>query len=105
MASKETSKKQKKLVKKSSRNKVTEVNPTAHFRKLSKKKLHEALNACLLENDIESLQEILIAYIDSNNKVEIAEQLEISRTTIYQVYSEDWNPTIKTLARLLQAVA
>ena len=105
MACKETSKKQKKSASQLSRTKLTKVNPAAHFRRLSKKKLHEALNACLLEDDIDSLKEILIAFIESNNKAEIAERLEISRTTIYQIYSDDWNPKIKTLAKLLQAVA
>ena len=59
---------------------------------------------CLLNNDPDGIVELVSIYMDEHNKVELLKEAHVSRSTAYQALRHK-NPTIRTLAKLVSAVA
>ena len=59
----------------------------------------------LSDNDIDAALDIIDGYLMATGKIDIARESGIPRSTIYHALSEGANPTLKTIARILQAAA
>lgn len=57
---------------------------------------------CLKKNDPEGVMEALEAHLETLNKVQLAQEMAISRSTLYNSLRVK-NPTIRTLAKLIHA--
>jgi len=77
---------------------VTEFKPEKLFK--NKKKVAEALLQCLIENDTETYMEILDSYLRVNRSL-VAQEADISRSTISLAFSKKGNPTLKTIAKIV----
>ncbi len=68
---------------------------------LDEKLIAQAFWDCLKENDLEGAIEIITAHLHAVNKVQFAKESEIPRSTIYHSLKSK-NPTLKTVAKLIQ---
>jgi DNA-binding phage protein len=69
----------------------------------NKKKVAQAITEALLDGDSEAVQDILYGYLSTQNKKELAEKSNLSRSTIYNAIKG--NPSLKTLVEILKQVA
>ena len=65
----------------------------------------QALIQCLQDGDADAFKEILRSYLDVVNKSRFAEQTHISERTLYRMVSEDGNPTLDHIARVVHALS
>jgi len=80
-------------------------DPDKHLKKMNKIDLIDTLTTCLAEGDADSFKEVLWAYLDTHNKADIARKMKISRSTLYHMVSEEGNPTLDVLAKLIGTIA
>lgn len=73
----------------------------ASFR--NKKKVAQAITEALLDGDSEAVQDILYGYLSTQNKSELSEKTNLSRSTIYNAVKG--NPSLKTLVEILKQAA
>lgn len=73
-------------------------------RLIDEKFIGEAIFDCLKNNDPEGVMEIIEIYLNAINKVKAAEVNKLSRATMYKAFKKK-NPTIKTLAKLINCCA
>lgn len=66
--------------------------------------IRPALIEALLENDIEGFKEILKSFMEAVNATRVLKRAKISPRTYYDAISENGNPGIKTLGKIMQAV-
>lgn len=66
--------------------------------------ISKAIWDCLKNNDPEGVIEVLEAHFAAINKLKFSKEAHIPRTTLYHVLHSK-NPTLKTLARVVHAVA
>lgn len=71
--------------------------------KVIKKILIEAL----MNDDVETFKDVLIAHLRSQSKTKLASETSIGRQTLYDLINEDseFNPTLSTLSSLLKSIA
>ena len=81
---------------------LVKFNPELSF--LDSKKVGTALLECLIENDTEGFIEILDSYLRVN-KLQVAKDANLSRSTVQQAFSKNGNPTLKTLAKIVHEAA
>ena len=81
---------------------VREHNPSKRL--LDKKFVGAAILECLSNNDPRGVMEIIMLYLDTLNKTQLSAKSHIARSTLYHSL-KGRNPTIKTLAKLVYAVA
>lgn len=75
------------------------------FKSLTNEKLiAQAFWECLKDNDPEGAIEMLAAHIQAVNKMQLAEDAEMPRSTLYHSLRCK-NPTIKTVAKLIHCCA
>jgi DNA-binding phage protein len=67
---------------------------------LDEKLIAQAFWDCLKENDPEGAMEVISAHLYALNKVSLAKEAEIPRSTLYHSLKSK-NPTIKTVAKLI----
>lgn len=79
---------------------VKEWHPTKEL--LDTKRIGASIMECLLNNDPEGAMEIIEIYLDTVNRVQMARNSHIPRSTLYHSLKHK-NPTIKTLAKLMHA--
>lgn len=84
--------------------KLQEHNPLSSFIGLDKDVLSKVLATSLLEGDAESFKEVLRAFLEANNKSKVAEKMGVSRKTLYNLISEEGNPTLNNITKLLKAI-
>lgn len=84
---------------------LREHNPLSSFIGLQKEVLSEVLVKSLMEGDAEAFKEVLRAFLEANNKSRVAKKMGVSRKTLYNLVSEDGNPTLNNITKLLKAVA
>lgn len=62
---------------------------------------------CLLENDLESFQDVLVAHLRTVSKSKLAVETQLGRRTLYDLLdeSEPFNPTLSTLGPILKSLA
>ena len=82
--------------------KVTELDSAKRL--TDEKFIGEAIFDCLKNNDPEGVMEIIEIYLNAINKVKAAETNKLSRATMYKAFKRR-NPTIKTLAKLVNCCA
>lgn len=71
--------------------------------KLIKRILIEAL----MEDDLETFKDVLIAHLRAQPKSKLAAKAKIGRQTLYDLINEDleFNPTLSTLTSILRSIA
>ena len=79
---------------------ITKCNPEDTL--LDENLVANAIFECLKENDTEALMEILDSYLSALNRSKFSRDKKIPRSTIYHSLKKR-NPTIKTLARIVNA--
>lgn len=63
----------------------------------------KALLECVRDGDDEAFMEIFIGYIRARNRSKLAKEAGVGRQTIYDLISQDSDPRISTLFKLLKA--
>lgn len=81
---------------------VTVVSATERL--LDEKFIAQAIWECLKNNDPEGVVEVIEAHLEIVNKVKAAQHAKLSRATMYNAFKGK-NPTIKTLAKLVNCCA
>jgi len=106
MAKVETSKKQKRSSKKSGAV-VLHPHKILDVEILDRETLKSILIEALIDGDIETLKDVLIAQIRTQNKAELVRRSKLGRQTLYDLIDgkREFNPTVKTLSSLLKAIA
>lgn len=96
-----TSKKQKAFSNKSlTRHKTN----TALF--LDKKIVAETLVDCLLNNEMDAFQDVLITHLRTLSKTKLAKQTGLGRRTLYDlIEGKNFDPRLSTLSALLSKIA
>lgn len=79
---------------------IIEFSPTEEI--LNEKNLGQAIIYCLKTNDPEGVMEVISTYLRVLNKVQMSQNADIPRSTIYHSLKAK-NPTIRTLAKLVHA--
>src|SRR3990167_3033011 len=85
--------------------KLREQNPLSSFIGLQRETLSKVLVESLMEGDAEAFKEVLRAFLEANNKSRVAKKMGVSRKTLYNLVSEEGNPTLNNITKLLKAVA
>lgn len=67
-------------------------------------KMGGAIMQCLIENDTEGVLEIIENYLYALNMTQFLKTADIPRSTVYNFFKRK-NPTIKTLAKIMNAFA
>ncbi len=106
MAKTKTSEKPKSLkskLKKVALKKHSTKNPDFKDAKVIKQILIEAL----MEDDIETFKDVLIAHLRAQPKTKLASEANIGRQTLYDLINDDleFNPTLSTLTSILKSIA
>ena len=70
----------------------------------SKSLIFDALWECLIDQDLESFKEILKSHIDVVGMSELSKKSKTSKRTMYRTLSENGNPTLKSLSKILNAL-
>ena len=64
----------------------------------------KALIQCLQEGDADAFKEILRSYLDVVNKSQFSAETHIPQRTLYRMVSEDGNPTLDNIAKVVHAL-
>ena len=61
----------------------------------------------LMEDDIETFKDVLIAHLRTQSKTELASKTNIGRQTLYDLINDniEFNPTLSTLTSILKSIA
>jgi DNA-binding phage protein len=78
-------------------------NPGFKDARLIKQVLIEAL----MEDDIETFKDVLIAHLRAQPKTKLASETSLGRQTLYDLINDDieFNPTLSTLTSILKSIA
>jgi hypothetical protein len=73
----------------------------------NKQLVREILIDCLVQNDIDTFQDVLIGYLRTTSKSALARNAKIGRTTLYDLIdpSKPFNPTLDTLGKIFEDLA
>ena len=71
---------------------------------MSPEELSTVLFDIWMDRDIESFKSVLSTYLEVHNKQKIAKMMGVSRNTLYHIISEEGNPTLDTIFKLLDAI-
>ncbi len=97
-----TSKKPKRQPKKSTTINGIELlihDPSLIFKK--HKEIKQALFEALMDGDREAFVDILSGYVRAHNILEVCRRTGLSRTVVYEAISDDGNPSLDTLCRIM----
>ena len=97
-----TSKKLKRQPKKSMKMNGIELvshDPSAIFK--SHKVIKQALAESLMDGDKEAFVDILSGYVRAHNILEVCRRTGLSRTVVYEAISENGNPSLDTLCKIM----
>ena len=67
-------------------------------------KASDALIQCLQDGDSSAFKEILGSYLDVVNKSSFAKKTHIPERTLYRMVSDEGNPTLDNIARVVHAL-
>lgn len=91
--------------KKSSKKSLQEFKPSTSLL-LNKKLVAEVLVDSLLENDIQTFQDVLVSHLRTLSKTELAKQTGLGRRTLYDlIEGKNFDPRLSTLSALLSKIA
>ena len=102
MVKKRISKKQGKLRKNTY--KLKKFDPQKTFQEMKPRHLSKILFEIWMDRDIDSFKSVLSTYLEVHNKQKIAKAMGVSRNTLYQMVTEEGNPTLDTIFKLLDAI-
>ncbi len=74
-------------------------DPSAIFK--NHKEIKAALFEALMDGDREAFVDILSGYVKSHNILEVCKRTGLSRTVVYEAISEDGNPSLDTLCKII----
>ncbi len=97
-----TSKKPKKQPKKSITINGVELlshEPSLIFKK--HKEINQVLFEALMDGDREAFVDILSGYVRTHNILEVCRRTGLSRTVVYEAISDDGNPSLDTLCKIM----
>ena len=66
--------------------------------------IFRALWQCLVEQDIASFKDILRGHLEAANKQQLSKKAKTSRRTLYRILSDDGNPTLKSISKVISAM-
>jgi probable addiction module antidote protein len=66
--------------------------------------IRQALLQCLMDGDAIAFKEILRSYLDVINKTQFSKKTKIPQRTLYRMVSEDGNPTLDNIAKVVHAL-
>jgi len=66
--------------------------------------IFESLWECLIDQDLDSFKEILKSHIDAVGMSELSKKTKASKRTMYRTLSEEGNPTLKSISRIVSAL-
>ncbi len=71
------------------------------------KKIKTILIEALMEDDLETFRDVLIAHIRAMSKTQLSVKSKLGRQTLYDLIDEEkeFNPTLSTLGSILKAIA
>ena len=71
------------------------------------KRVKEAVLQALVDGDLESVRDVLIAHLRTVNKSKLATKTKLGRQTLYDLMDseKEFNPSIKTLTLILDNIA
>ena len=81
---------------------ITRFDPSQKLKDI--KLVGAAIMECLIDNDTETFIEILDSYLRVN-RLQVAQNAQMSRSTVQQALSKNGNPTLKTLAKIVHESA
>ena len=102
MDKKKTSKRPKKLPKKSMEIngvKLLKHDPSAIFKR--HKEIKQALFEALMDGDREAFVDILSGYVRAHNISEVCRRTGLSRTVVYEAIADNGNPSLDTLCKIM----
>lgn len=73
----------------------------ASRRMKSKKRVSQALWDCLIANDTDTFKEILKVHLELTNKDKFAMEVGVSRRTLFRMLSEEGNPTLDNVSKII----
>lgn len=98
MVSKKTSTKRRK-----SSAKLIPHDPTKSLK--NRKVVLKVLIECLVENDLETFEDVLVSYLRVTSKTRLSKQSGIGRRTLYDlIEKQPFNPGLKTVGALLNTI-
>ncbi len=65
------------------------------------KEIKKALSEALIDGDKEAFVEILSGYVRTHNILEVCRRTKLSRTVVYEAISENGNPSLETLCKIM----
>ena len=83
--------------------KLSKHDPTKTLK--NRKQVLKTLIRCLVEDDIESFQDVLVAYLKIRSKAEVMKETNLPRQTLYDLEKKPFNPTLATLGPILKSLA
>jgi DNA-binding phage protein len=94
----------------SARQKGSSVRLTEHdySKTLKDRKLVlDTLLDCLVRNDVETFQDVLVAHLRTVSKSKLASETKLGRQTLYDLLDEKkpFNPSLTTLGSILKSLA
>jgi len=66
--------------------------------------VYEGLLQALKDGDADAFKEILAAYLNVVNKDQFSAKAKISKRTLFRMISEEGNPTLDNIARVVHAL-
>lgn len=80
--------------------KISEWSPSQEI--LDEEQLAQALFQCLKDGDSDAFKEILFTHLNAKVKTKLAKERGVSARTMYDALSESGNPSLNTIAKLVQ---
>jgi DNA-binding phage protein len=73
---------------------------------LDKTLVAEVLVDCLLKNDVQTFQDVLVSHLRALSKTDLAKQTGLGRRTLYDlIEGKNFDPRLSTLSSLLSKIA
>ena len=81
--------------------KLKKHNPSLVFK--NHNDVRVALSEALVDGDKEAFVEILSGYVRAHNILKVCRKTKLSRTVVYDAISEDGNPSLETLCKIMNS--
>lgn len=83
--------------------KLKKFDPKKPFQQMKPKDLFEVLFEIWMDRDIESFKNVLATYLKIHHKQDLTE-IGVSRDTLYLMLSEEGNPSLDTIFKILDVI-
>ncbi len=81
--------------------------PSTNKDMLDKKIVKEILIEALVNNDMETFQDVLVSYLRTRSKSDLSKKTLLGRTTLYDLTNPEktFNPSLETLGKIFEELA